>query len=562
MNIKSVILSALMLAGAYSANAQVCKVQFINNCPDLTLPGIDVYVNGNLEVDDLFFRNATAYINITAGTKINMGIAENVSLSQTDTFKNFEMTLNPGGFYIIVANGMRSTTGYSPQVPFRLDIFNDGHEVANQTYDADLLFMNGCTDAPEMDVRTGLQVIADNIAFGDFSSGYYPLFAGNVYNFRLTSPTGYKTTHNFEADMATAGMTAKSGVILGSGFMNPSANSNGPDFGLWLAPPSGGMLIELPALNVREPLARLQLIHNSADTGVGKIDIYVNGTKIVDSMDYLSSTNYMDIYGNIQLKFEVTPKGGAYPGDVFYNNTIALDSAKSFVGVFHGIISDSNYKPKLPFKLTTYNNAIEEAGNSGDVDVLFMHCVTDATGIDVKDGSNILADDIGYAAFSNGYKSVSPTNTIYEVTEAVGNPTIGKYEAKLQTWALAGKSIVVLSTGFIEPDSNSKGPKFGLFAAIPDGGQLLELTPILSVEDHGAEQQKLAVWPNPATNNIYFKTSLNDAELTITDIAGKQVKSYKDFTGNKVNIAELIPGTYIIRVSYDGATSVTKFIKQ
>jgi hypothetical protein len=56
-------------------------------------------------------------------------------------------------------------------------------------------------------------------------------------------------------------------MVLASGFLDPSQNSNGPAFGLWVALPTGGALIPLPSV----PLS-------VGDFNVDKLALYPNPT--------------------------------------------------------------------------------------------------------------------------------------------------------------------------------------------------------------------------------------------------------------------------------------------
>ena len=74
--------------------------------------------------------------------------------------------------------------------------------------------------------------------------------------------------------MQTLGLDGAAITVVASGFLDPSQNSDGPTFGLWVALPSGGDLIPLPL--VETPTARLQAIHSTPDLAAALVDVYVN----------------------------------------------------------------------------------------------------------------------------------------------------------------------------------------------------------------------------------------------------------------------------------------------
>ncbi len=526
-----------------------------------SLPAIDIYVDGVLTVNDLFFRHSQAYMDLPAGTPIELGFAESTSLGVADTFLNRTITLNQANVYVIVANGVEALTGYTPLQKFDLDIYNQGKEGASISQ-TDALFLNGCTDAPTFDIRTGLDILANDISYRDFTNGYYTLSSTGMYNFRVTNPTGSKTSHNFEADFSAFTLDGKGVVIVGSGFMNPANNSNGDPFGLWLSVPGGGPMIELPFTTEAEQLSRIQLIHNSADTAVGKVDLYVNNQKVVDTLDYRYATEYADIYAGVTLNIGVAKAGS---GTQFYNTNVTLDSGKTYVAVLNGIESDTNYKPLVPFKLDLNNGAKEEASVATGTDILYMHGSTDGPLTDIKKADNsALFTNLSYGDFSMSYGVIAQGNLpVIKLDTGATNIPMEKYEIKITDWNLTGKTATVVFSGFIEPDSNSGGPKFSLWAALPEGGALRELPVYTSVNNIESTAKNIKIYPNPAQNEITFDTQSNSNSILVTDVTGKVVIQLNDFTGNKIAVDKLTTGTYIFLMqNSDGVVYYSKFQKR
>jgi hypothetical protein len=57
---------------------------------------------------------------------------------------------------------------------------------------------------------------------------------------------GLTTVATYAAPLQTLGLQGAALTVLASGFLVPANNSSGPAFGLWVALPSGGPLVELP----------------------------------------------------------------------------------------------------------------------------------------------------------------------------------------------------------------------------------------------------------------------------------------------------------------------------
>lgn len=558
MKLKTLLLLTLLLVTS-KAYTQTTRVQFINNCPDLSVTSIDIYVDGVLLFNDLNFRTATQFLDVTASATISIGIGEQISANVSDTFLNRNILLSPTNQYVIILNGVKSTTGYTPNKRVSLDVYNQAKEGAsvNKT---EVMFANGSTDAPVMDLRTGISTLANDVDYAKFSNGYTELSATGSYNFRLTNNIGNKTTHSFDGDFSNLPLSGKGAVIITSGFLNPANNSNGETFGLWLASSDGGLLYELPA-TTPEALARVQLIHNSADTGVGKIDIYVDNQKYIDTLDFRHATAYLDVYAKTALNVGFAKAGTGVP---FFNTSITLDSGKTYAAVINGIESDTNYKPLPALNINMYNSAKEEAGMANNVDVLMMHGSTDAPVLRASDLFNApVAMNINYGSFSTSYAPMfTTTPAILRVDTGSAFKHLDKYEIKANDWNLLGRTTTILASGFANPDSNSGGPKLGFWAALPEGGALRELTIYVSVDEVTKKATALTVWPNPATNTIFFATNSEKANLIVTDITGKVMLKENNTTNKFVSVSNLDNGNYLLFVQNEaGEVAYSKFTK-
>ena len=558
MNFRNLlIVVALMFSQA--ATAQNTRIQVINNCGDVNLQGIDVYINGQLVADDVFFRAASAYLDILAGTQLRVNVTESTAFDTSTAFYSTNLTLSANNKYVIIANGIKSSSGYSPQTPFSLDLYNQAKEFSAQTGFTDVLFFNGSTDGPTFDARTGISTIAKQLGYGAFDNDYFTMPASGTFNIRFTNDRGNQTTHNFESDFTNIGMPDEGVVLLTSGFVNTANNSNGASFGLWAASSSGGPLQEIASTTNREALARIQFIHNTADTAVGKVDILLNSNKKVDTLNYHNASNFMDINVGTNLPLQV-----AHPGQSPFSTTnVNIDSGKTYIAVIHGLKSDTNYKPLEPFKITMLNDAKEEAAVGSNTEVIFMHGATDASAADIKEGSNSIVTDLMYGSFNSSYTAFpSATNDVYDVDTGNSNTALHGYVANYNAWNAVGKAAVVMLSGFVEPDSNSGGPDIGLWAATSDGGAMFMLPIYTSVEDITATSQQLKVWPNPAKDFVSFEKKSELVDLIVTDAAGRIVLSQKGFTGNKINTSAFADGSYFIFIMDGEQRFAANFIKQ
>lgn len=230
-----------------SSPITTARVQVIHNSADAAAQTVDVWLDNTLLLDNFAFRTASPFVDAPAGSQFTIGIAPANSTSSSQAIATFPVTLNGNGKYIVIANGIVSSSGYSPNKPFNLYVYPTAREVANSTSTTDVLVFHGSTDAPTVDVvATGNGLLVDDLSYTEFA-GYLSLPTNN-YELLLTDSAGATPIAKFGAPLSTLNLQGAAITVLASGFVNPSANSNGPAFGLYAATAAGGALVALPVL--------------------------------------------------------------------------------------------------------------------------------------------------------------------------------------------------------------------------------------------------------------------------------------------------------------------------
>jgi hypothetical protein len=95
---------------------------------------------------------------------------------------------------------------------------------------------------------------------------------------------------------------------------------------------------------------------------------------------------------------------------------------------------------------------------------------------------------------------------------------------------------------------------FTISAAAQDNKQQPRLQENASIEG-------LNLYPNPVTTGKVYISSKNDLEkeIIIFDVLGKKVLQTK-INSKELNVSNLLPGVYIIKIIEEGATSSRKLI--
>lgn len=549
----------------FAASAQTARVQVIHNSADAAAATVDVWLTAGPApairlLDDFNFRDASPFVDAPAGIPLQIGVAPGTSTSVNDTIANFNLTLMSGATYIVVANGIVSPTGYSPAAPFGLDISAMGREVASTPGNTDVMVHHGSTDAPAVDVVevdvTGGARIVDDAPFRAFTP--YLELQTLDYDLQVRTAECDITVAEFDAVLATLGLQDSAIVVVASGFLDPSQNSNGPAFGLYAALASGGPMVMIPTKAIST--ARVKVIHNSADLAATTVDVYLNDGILLNDFDFRTSSPFVDAPAGVPFDVSVAGPASTDTVGALAKITYNLTGGEKYILIANGQVSASGYSPAAPFTIDVFAGARECAETPGNVSVLVYHGSTDAPTVDVAETSvpaGILVNDASYQDFA-GYLDLGTADYVLAVQDENNTTTVASYQAPLNTIGWEGEAVTVLASGFLDPSMNSNGPAFGLWAAIGAGGPLTELPLVPTSIDDAANNFDFSIYPNPTAsmfNVSYDAPAAGEAIITITDINGRNLKTQN--LGNKgagyqeieLDVADVPVGFYLLNVS-------------
>ena len=230
-------------------NTQTARVQVIHNSADAAAETVDVYLNETLLIPNFEFRTASPFVDAPAGLEIELSVAPPNSSGVEDAIYTAAVTLSADETYIVVADGIVSGSGYNPPQSFGLQIYDMGRELAAESENTDVLVHHGSTDAPTVDIvetGVGAGTLVDNISYTEFQ-GYLELPTAD-YVLDVTDESGAVTVASYEAPLASLELDGAALVAVATGFLDPSQNSDGPEFGIGVALPTGGPLVMLEEL--------------------------------------------------------------------------------------------------------------------------------------------------------------------------------------------------------------------------------------------------------------------------------------------------------------------------
>jgi len=552
---------------ANTENRNTARVQVIHNSADAAASVVDVWLDNTLLIDNFAFRTATPFVDAPAGTPFTIAIKDQNSTSPENPIWSKNYNLAENGTYILVADGIVSPEGYSPATPFDIAVYAMGRESANMTGKTDVLVHHGSTDAPTVDVfETGVGAgqIIDNFVYGAFA-GYLEL--GTLdYVLEVRDETGTVTVASYQAPLATLGLNGAALTVIASGFLNPAANSSGPAFGLYAALATGGDLVMLPGYTP-PGVARVQVIHNSADLAATTVDVWANDDLLLDNFAFRTATPFVDVAAGVPVTLAVQPANSTSPANPLYSVTVSLEDGKKYIVVANGLVSTNGYEPSQPFNLYIYDMARETASNPANTDVLVFHGSTDAPTVDIYEsgvGAGLIIDNLDYTEF-NGYLELPADDYTLQIRDESGTTVVATFGAPLESLGLTGKSLAVMASGFLNPANNSNGPAFGLYAALPEGGNLVPLTNTSSIYENRIIAGNISIGPNPAREKINISFEMQQSALVkidLIDLTGNVIKSENlgfrsDFLNTGMDLSGIAEGMYMMRIM-SGDQQVTR----
>lgn len=572
MRTRRIALIALFFAFAVVVgNAQTARLQVIHNAADPTVDSVDIYLNGTLLLDNFKFRAATPFIDAPAGVQLNIGVAPASSHSASDTVKNFQVTFASGEKYVAIASGVLSPATFASNpdgrsTGFTLIIKTPAKE-SSTGGNVEFVGVHGATDAPTVDiVARGVTTLVNNAAYSDMT-GYIAVPPAK-YLLDVKDSSGTVRVATFSADLS--GLANGAAIVFASGFLTPPANQNGKAFGLFAALPNGAV-VEFPAVTT----ARLQVIHNAADPAAASVDVYLNGTKLIDNFGFRKATPFIDAPAGSSINVGVAGGNSSTAADTLKNFNLTLTPGEIYVAIANGVLNTANFAvnpngKNRAFTLFIQPSARESALDTTKVDFFAVHGATDAPIVDVvARGVATLVNNAAYGDVT-GYIAVPAANYTLDVKDSSGSVTVASFGADLS--GLRKGSAVVFASGFLTPSANQNGAAFGLYAALANGTVVSfgAVTSVNQQSDVAPLSYELSQnYPNPFNPSTLITFSVPKdaiAKLVVYNSLGQEIATLADgaYTAGTYrvdfNAAGLPSGAYFYRVQAAEFTAIRKMV--
>lgn len=498
------------------------QVQLLHNAPALA---VDIYVNGQVLLEELEFRTATPFVTLPAEVPLEISITLH---DETEVIFMTTIQLTDEENYLIVANGLVGNM----DTPFGLEILENARRMAIEDDQTDIAFFHGAPDSPALTFDSrNFGLLIDELMYGQFSS--YLALDTTRYLIDLKDQLSGELIESYEADFS--GVQGRAGLIFASGVEGEAA----AEFGLYILFDSG-LVVPLSTIS----LANVQFIHNAqADA----IDIYYGSERIMEGIAFREATEFIELPAFPGLDIGIALAGSQDVSEAFYTVEPNFQNLENYVVFAYGL--PGSFNPDFLFGLNIIDNVRLESVEDNTVDVFLYHGAPELVGIDLNSEiGDLIFRDIRYNEFSD-YASLTSTDQLLDFVASGTGVLLGTYLASFD--AFNNQSLVIFAS-----DMTGAEPPFEPWVALTDG-TTFPLEFVVSTYDP-ALGVHLKVFPNPVVNttlvDVKLDQSLSHLRMELADMSGRLVYSRKmDFlpAGHhtiELNVDQLAPGAYILRL--------------
>ena len=215
--------------------------------------------------------------------------------------------------------------------------------------------------------------------------------------------------------------------------------------------------------------ASMQFIHNSSDPSIEVIDVWIDGVKVVDNLNFRNAASAIDFSPSGATVLYVCDSASTDTTNslIQWSDSTADSSRHQFI--LQGLQQPGGFSPFQPLELLYFNSVPDSAAISGNTDVRWINGITDGGMLSVEEiklGFGTMLQGFGYGdvALNEAY-----TTSNYRIELSNNTTQIGQFEFDLSAQDLEDRGITVVFSGFRQPQNNSNGATLQLIGFEADG---------------------------------------------------------------------------------------------
>ncbi len=515
MSVRSLVLLAAVLVCSITAHAQLSLITFLHNSPEPSLRVADLYVTQagtTTKIANIDFQKADNLnsVAIFGDLDVTFSVAPANSINEGEALVSHTFTPEPDKAYMAILNGVASSTGYvanpdGRSIALAITTFAVETEVSDPNKSG-VYFVHGVSDLEVGDfwVRGASKAGFAGAKFGDHAATVTTVDrkAATIDFTKANDKT--KVLASFSADFGA--MASAVVVCVTSGFKTPGDNAGSTDTMALLSVLEDGRVVRSPLL-AGSQTSRVQIVHNAADPAIASVDIYVNGTKAFDNVNFRRATPFSNLAANTPIVVGFAPATSTGYKDTLRTITLEpLRPGRAYTLVATGVVDSAKFRKNpagrsIALEIAVLEGALEQAPENNKSAVRAGHFATDAGTVTLSSSSVTFAAGVNYGDAAPEYTLVTPATDTIWVSDADGKKIKG-YVCDLRG---TNKSFLVLASGFMAPDSNQGGPSFRLILVEANGtvnSSLVEIDPGTTSVDEPSASDVWVMGPNPARDDM------------------------------------------------------------
>ncbi len=330
-------------------------------------------------------------------------------------------------------------------------------------------------------------------------------------------------------------------------------------------PPEGGTQILVIEDGDPDSRGAVRVVHTAPDPRLATIEVAADGRSA--QVAFRSATGLLSVPAYTPV--EVWASSDA--AQVSASATVAVVPGDAPTVLVLGGVADPNRFAANPdgagTALSLYQvSPLITFPDDDVVGIAFVNGTPDAPGVDVRSGLRgpvIYATDLGYGG---GPYQIGLGARPYSFTVARGLTSFGSFEVDLS--GLDGQTVLMITSGFLDPAANQGGPEIGLLTVREDGSTVL--SPRLATAGEGAPGApalRVAATANPVRSQTAIRYTLpapGRMRLSVVDVLGREVALLA--TGEQAagtheapfDASRLAPGVYTLRLVAAGAAATAR----
>lgn len=215
-----------------------------------------------------------------------------------------------------------------------------------------------------------------------------------------------------------------------------------------------------------QPVAQVQWIHNAPDPSLDTVDVYVNGSRILNDWTFRSATPLMEVEPGAELNVSVAPHWSSGEEEAWIHFPMSFRAETEYVVTVLGVLEpeafSNPFRRDISLRLAVQERA-RTGGQWGEVQFFAVHGAPDMPAFGLRTGRGRLAYDVRYGE-TTGYFKTQPLILLMSVLS--DDEVIGYY---LANWQPLNREVVSLHpSGFADP-ADPAHPAFEMMLVGLDG---------------------------------------------------------------------------------------------